>query len=91
MSQIKFEFGGGFLLSLADIIAPLIKGLFKGPIERAVYDYIYGIPKKFNNFVVKSQGYYNLGDNMPGSFPAKSPYSSITFDFQLDDDIRVKE
>jgi hypothetical protein len=54
MSQIKFEFGGGFLLSLADIIAPLIKGLFKGPIERAVYDYIYGIPKKFNNFVVKS-------------------------------------
>jgi hypothetical protein len=43
---MKFDFGGGFMLSLADLIVPMIKGFFKGPIERNVYDSIKnGFPK----------------------------------------------
>ena len=91
-SQMKFDFGGGFMLALADFIIPVIKGFFRGPIERMVYDNIKnGIPTTFNTFVVKSKGYFNLGDELPKSFPPSNPYSSLTFDFQLDDDIRVKQ
>lgn len=36
MSQIKFDFGGGLLLSIADLIIPIIKGFFRDPIINLV-------------------------------------------------------
>jgi hypothetical protein len=41
--------------------------------------------------VIKSKGFYNLGEQSPESFPPSNPYSSLTLDFQLDNDIRVRE
>lgn len=37
-NQFKFDFGGNFLLTLADLIVPIIKGFFRGPIEKLVYE-----------------------------------------------------
>lgn len=68
----------------------MLKGFFRGPIEKLVYEEIKnGIPNKFNNFVQKTQGLFNLGENLPESFPPNDTYSSITFDFQLDPDIVI--
>lgn len=89
-NQIKFDFGGDFLLTLADLIIPIIKGFFRGPIEKLVYEQIRnGVPTAFNSFVLKSQGFFNLGDNMPAAFPPKSTYASVTLDYQLDDDFLI--
>lgn len=65
-NQIKFDFGGDFLLSLADLIIPIIKGFFRGPLEKLVYEQIKnGIPDTFNTFVRNSGGYFTLGDVFP--------------------------
>ncbi len=37
-NQFKFDFGGNFLLTLADLIVPIIRGFFRGPIEKLVYE-----------------------------------------------------
>jgi len=54
-NQIKFDFGGDFLLTIADLLSSMLKGFFRGPIEKLVYEQIKnGIPNKFNNFVQKT-------------------------------------
>lgn len=90
MNNVKFDLGGGFLLSIADIILPVIKGFFKDPIVNLVRQQISnGIPTSFNNFVKNSKGFFNLGENISGF--ESSPYGSLTLDYQLDDDLRVKK
>lgn len=72
------------------MIVPIIKGFFRGPIEKLVYEQIKnGIPTNFNTFVKKSQGFFNLGDNLPAAFPSNSTYASVTMDYQLDDDFKI--
>jgi len=88
-SKIKFDLGGDFLLSIADLLIPVLKGLFRGPVEKLVNDKIKAFPNNFNAGVKADNGFYNFGKKMPESFPKGAPNASITFDYQLDDEIRV--
>jgi hypothetical protein len=36
MDQVYFDFGGGIILGIVDIIMPVIKGFFKDPIVTLV-------------------------------------------------------
>jgi hypothetical protein len=36
MNQVFFDFGGGVILGIVDIIMPVIKGFFKDPIVNLV-------------------------------------------------------
>ena len=36
--KIQFDLGGDFLLNIADFIIPILRGFFRGPLEKMVSD-----------------------------------------------------
>ena len=36
--KIQFDLGGDFLLTITDIIIPIMRGFFRGPLEKMVSD-----------------------------------------------------
>jgi hypothetical protein len=76
-------------LNLADIIIPILKNFFRGPIEKLVSDQIRSFPNKFNQRVRDTNGFFNLGKELPKDFPPSSPFSTLTLDYSLDDDFRI--
>jgi hypothetical protein len=87
--KIQFDLGGTFLLSVADFLVPILRGFFRGPLEKLVTDQIRTFPAKFNNYVRKNNGFYVFGKEFPELFPPDSPYASLSLDYQLEDQIRV--
>ena len=46
--KIQFDLGGNFLFSVADFLIPILRGFFRGPLEKLVTDQIRMFPAKFN-------------------------------------------
>jgi hypothetical protein len=71
-------------------LVSVIRGFFKGPIERLVKDQLTnGIPSKFNKFIKDSNGFLTMGDLNPALFPKGSQYANLTLDIQLDNDFKI--
>lgn len=79
--KIQFDLGGNFLLSVADFLIPILRGFFRGPLEKLVTDQIRTFPTKFNTYVRDNNGFYVFGKEFPDIFPPTSPYASLTLDY----------
>jgi hypothetical protein len=87
--KIQFDLGGSFLVSVADFLIPILRGFFRGPLEKLVTDQIRTFPGKFNTYVKGNNGFFVLGKEFPDLFPPISPYHNLTIDYQLDDDFKI--
>ncbi len=87
--KIQFDLGGNFLLSVADFLIPILRGFFRGPLEKLVTDQIRTFPAKFNNYVINNNGFFVFGKEFPESITPKSPYYNVTFDYQLVEDVKI--
>lgn len=91
-SKIRFNLGGNILLSIVDILLPLIQGLFTGTIESLVKDTVMkNGPELINTAIWKSDGFLTLRDLSNSTFPPGDPMGDLTLDYQLEDAITVSE
>ncbi len=88
--KIDLDIGGSIAGELFEGLVSVIRGFFKGPIERLVKDQLTnGIPSKFNKFIKDSNGFLTMGDLNPALFPKGSQYANLTLDIQLDNDFKI--
>lgn len=88
-NKIRFDFGGDLLLHIAQILAPTVRDIVNGPIEKLVYDTLTtGLPKRFNDEVIRTNGYLTFSDLITSIKPG-SALGNLTLDYQLENDIKI--
>jgi hypothetical protein len=86
-NKVTFDLGGSLLFNIADLLLPIIKKFFSGPVSMLVTQQLNDLPNKFNKYMVDTNGQVNFGDL---AWPDKrNPYNSLTLDVSLDEDFRV--
>jgi len=73
-------------MNIADLLIPILKGFFAGPVSNLVTNQIRLLPDKFNSYMVENNGFVNFGDVF---WKAGSPYKTLTIDVSLDEDLRI--
>lgn len=85
-NKITFDLGGSFLLNIADLLIPIVKGTFAGPVSNLVTRQIRALPDAFNGYMIDNNGFVNFGSVF---WKGNSPYTSLTVDLSLDETLRV--